>query len=140
MLILMQKCMKEYQQRQEAIERYLKGEKIAVISRSMGRSRKWVHHWIRRFKNKSAGGEWFKNDSRAPKTTNRRLSQETEQQILLIRNDLVHERMAQTGAISIQYEFEKRGIKPAPAIWTINRVIASHGLNKQASVHKTPKE
>ncbi len=136
----MQKYMQEYDQRQEAIERYLRGEKIAVIGRSMGRSRKWVYHWINRFKNKSAGREWFKNDSSAPKNTNRRLSEETEQQILLIRNDLVHERMAQTGAISIQYEFEKRGIKPAPAIWTINRVIASHGLTKQAAVHKPPKE
>ncbi len=136
----MQKCMKEYQQRQEAIQRHIKGEKVALIARSMGKSRKWVHHWIRRFKGKPGGGEWFKNESKAPKNTNRRLSPETEHQILLIRNELVHEKMAQTGAISIQYEFEKRGLKPAPAIWTINRVIASHGLNKQVPAHKTPRE
>lgn len=39
--------------------------------------------------------------------------------------------MAQVGAISIQYEFERRGIKPIPAIWTINRTISKHGLKQQ---------
>lgn len=56
---------------------------------------------------------------------------ETEQQILIIRKELMNEKMAQIGAISIQYEFERRGIKPIPDVWTINRVIAKHGLNKQ---------
>lgn len=36
--------------------------------------------------------------------------------------------MAQIGAIAIQYECEKRGIHPVPAVWTINRVITKHGL------------
>ena len=61
-------------------------------------------------------------------------------QIILIRKELMNEKMAQIGAISIQYECERRGIKPIPSVWTINRVIARHGLNKQQSVHKTPKD
>ena len=37
---------------------------------------------------------------------------ETEQQILIIRKELMNEKITQIEAISIQYEFERRGIKP----------------------------
>ena len=132
--------MKEYQQRQEAVNRYLQGEKVTTIAGTLGKSRKWVHHWINRYKQKNDNGNWFKDESRSPKKIRTALSDETEHQILFIRKELMNERMAQTGAISIQYEFERRGIKPIPSPWTINRVIAKHGLNKQRSVYKTPKE
>lgn len=132
--------MKEYQQRQEAIKRYLQGEKVASIARSIVKSRKWVHHWIKRYKSNPDAVNWFEDKSKAPRKVNSALPVETEQQILFIRNELMNEKMAQIGAISIQYECERRGIKPLPAVWTINRVIAKHGLNKQSSVHKSPKE
>lgn len=132
--------MKEYQQRQEAINRYLEGEKVTHIASSIGKSRKWVHHWIKRYKNNSGDENWFTDESKAPKKVSSTLATETEHQILLIRHELMNEKMAQIGAISIQYEFERRGIKPLPAVWTINRIIAKHGLNKQLSVHKNPKE
>lgn len=131
--------MKEYQQRQEAIDRYLRGEKITHIAVSLKKSRKWVHEWIKRFKDSNGGNDWFENESRAPIKVNTTLAEETVQQILLIRKDLMNEKMAQIGAISIQYEFFNRGIKPIPSVWCINRVIARHGLNKKGSVHKTPK-
>src|SRR5664279_3873116 len=98
--------MKEYQQRQEAVSRYLAGEKVKIIAKSLDKSRKWVHEWINRYKANSGIDNWYKDQSKAPKKTNRILPQELEQQILLIRNELAHEKMAQTGAISIQYEFE----------------------------------
>lgn len=132
--------MKEYQQRQEAVNRHLLGEKATAIGRKMNKSRKWVHHWIKRYKNNPDDINWFKGESKAPKKTNRSLDTDIEHQILFIRKELMNEKMAQIGAISIQYECERRGIKPVPAIWTINRVIAKHGLNKQISFHKTPKD
>ena len=132
--------MKEYQQRQEAINRYLQGEKVTAIAHSTGKSRKWLHHWIKRYKSNPDDANWFKDESKAPKKVNSTLAAETERQILFIRKELMNEKMAQTGAISIQYECERRGIKPVPAVWTINRVIAKHRLNKQTSVHKTPKD
>jgi putative transposase len=132
--------MHEYQQRQEAIRQYLQGEKVAVIARSLSKSRKWVHHWINRYTNNTSNRNWFENESKAPKNTNRTLGIETEQQILLIRQELMKEKMAQIGAISIQYECERRGIKPVPPVWTINRVIAKHGLSKQVTLQKAPKE
>lgn len=132
--------MKEYQQRQEAISQYLLGEKVTSIAGSIGKSRKWVHHWVKRYKCNPDAANWFEDKSKAPKKVNRTLAAETEYQILFIRNELMNEKMAQIGAISIQYECERRGIKPLPAVWTINRIIAKHGLNKQSSVHKNPKE
>ncbi len=47
--------------------------------------------------------------------------------------------MAQIGAISIQYEFEKRGIKPLPNVWTINRVISKHFLTSKPLIKTTAK-
>ena len=132
--------MKEHQQRQEAVQRYIHGEKAAAIARSMGKSRKWIHHWINRYKARQNDLFWYRDESRAPKKTNKTISSETEHQILLIRHELAKEKMAQIGAISIQYEFERRGINPPPAVWTINRIIAKHGLNKQKSYPKTSKE
>jgi putative transposase len=132
--------MNEYQQRQEAINRYLQGERVASIARLIGRSRKWVYHWIERYTSNADDVNWFEDKSKAPKNINRKLSSETECQILLIRNELMKEKMAQIGAISIQYECERRGIKPLPAVWTINRIIAKHGLNQQSSVHRNSKE
>jgi hypothetical protein len=132
--------MQEYQQRQEAIKLYLSGEKVAVIARLMSKSRKWVHHWINRYTANPNKPTWFENESKAPKNAQRTLCTDTEHQILQIRQELMKEKMAQIGAISIQYECERRGIKPVPAIWTINRVIAKHGLNKQVSIQKSPKE
>lgn len=132
--------MKEYQQRQEAVDRYYRGEKVTHIAGSLGKSRKWVHHWIKRFNDRTGDDHWFKDQSKAPVNANRVLASETMHQILHIRKELMNEKMSQIGAISIQYECERRGIKPIPSVWTINRVIARHGLSKQPSVHKTPKD
>lgn len=131
--------MNEYEQRQEAIRRYLLGEKVSKIAQSFKKSRKWLHSWLKRFNEKKASN-WFEDLSKTPLKTNTTLNEELEQQILLIRKDLMNEKMAQIGAISIQYEFEKRGIKPLPNVWTINRVIHKHGISKQTSNHKKIKD
>ena len=107
--------MKEYQQRQEAINRHLQGEKITSIACLMGKSRKWVHQWIKRYNNNQADVSWFKDENKAPKNIVYSLTPETEQQVLFIRKELMKEKMARIGAISIQYECERRGIKPFPA-------------------------
>jgi putative transposase len=122
--------MKEYQQRQEAIKLYLGGKKVTAIACLMRRSRKWVHHWIKRYTSDPNAPDWFKDASKRPKKVKRCFDEELVFKILQIRKYLENERMAQIGAISIQYEFERRGIKPIPAIWTINRAIARHEPNK----------
>lgn len=113
--------MNEYEQRQEAIRRYLGGEKISKIARSLNKSRKWAHAWINRFKQKKNDPDWYKDESKAPKNITQKIDAELEQKILLIRKELMKQKMAQIGAISIQYECERRDIKPIPDVWTIQQ-------------------
>ena len=132
--------MNSYQQRQEAVQRFLKGEHVTHIAMVFKKSRKWVHHWINQYNLRTDELSWFKDRSKAPKKSSSTLSIELEAQILQIRKELVNERMAQIGAISIQYQCELRGIKPIPSVWTINRLIKKHGLNTKPSGYKSPIE
>ncbi len=120
--------MDDIQQRQEAIRLYLAKEKAAAIVHRFNKSRKWLYHWISRYKN-NPQGNWWEEQSRAPHTPCASVDAAMEQNILLIRTELMQEKMAQIGAISIQYEMQRRAMPVAP-VWTINRVIAKHGLNK----------
>lgn len=60
------------------------------VVRSLGKSRKWLHHWINRYKTNSTNENWFLDESKAPKKTHPSIDAELEQNILLIRNDLVN--------------------------------------------------
>lgn len=131
--------MGEIEHRKKAIELYNRGEKVSAIALKKRKSRKWVHHWINRYK-EDPTGEWYKDKSKAPRKRRYKHTEETERQIIDIRRYLENEKMAQLGAISIQYEFERRGIQPIPAVWTINRVISKHRLNKQRPKPKTTPE
>ncbi len=93
--------MKEYQLRQESIKLYSEGVKVTEIARLMNKSRKWVHHWIKRYRSNPNAVDWFKDASKAPKKVKRSLDAKVATQILQIRNDLENEKMAQSGAISI---------------------------------------
>ncbi len=76
--------MNEYEQRQEAINRHLLGEKNSKIAHSFGKSRKWVHQWINRFKQKKDDPGWYKDESKAPKYIAVKTEAEIEQQILIV--------------------------------------------------------
>ena len=132
--------MNQYQQRQSAIAKFLAGGKVSQIALEFKKSRKWVHHWILQFNNRTNEHDWFKDRSKAPKKNATTLSSEVSQQILQIRKELENEKMAQFGAISIQYQCDLRGINPIPSVWAINRLLKKHGLNKKSSGYKTPKE
>lgn len=84
--------MKEYHQRQEAVNRYFKGEKVTTIVNSLGKSRKWLHHWIKRYKSHSNNANWYKDESKAPKRVSVKIAPQTAEQILLIRNELMKEK------------------------------------------------
>lgn len=130
--------MQEYKQRQEAIKRYLAKEKIARIAKALGKSRKWVYLWVSRYEANPDTDDWYKDESKAPKSKPSKISREQEDQLIAIRESLENKQYAQTGAISIQYEFERKGLS-VPAIWTINRAISRRGLTKQPLASKPVK-
>lgn len=131
--------MDEYSKRKQAIDRYQAGEKIGSIVKSLGKSRQWFYNWLDRFTASDGQGEWFINHSRAPKSSPSKIAASVEQQVIDARKLLERKRMAQTGAIAIQYELRGQGIDP-PAVWTINRIIARNSLNKLKPAIKTPKD
>jgi hypothetical protein len=121
--------MKEYDKRKEAIRRYHSGEKITSIVNSLGKTRPWFYNWLKRYQNRTDEESWYLDNSKAPKKKPTKIDVELEQQILDIRKELDGRNYSQIGAIAIQYEFHNKNIEPPP-VWTINRVISRHGLNK----------
>lgn len=120
----------EEKYRQEAIRLWLAGVSPRQISRKLRRSRQWVYKWLNRYKAyKAAQSEWYLPESKAPKSTNKKITPRQEELIINIRKRLMEQKYAQIGAISIQYEFYLQRLAP-PATWTINRILAKHGLTK----------
>ena len=131
--------MNEYDKRKEAISRYQHGEKITFIVRSLHKTRQWFYFWLARFNGHNEEETWFIEQSKAPRIKPTKVCDVIEQQVLRIRKDLEDQHFAQTGAIAIQYEFNKLGLQPPP-VWTINRIIARNGLNKPNPKRKQCKD
>lgn len=121
--------MNEYEKRKGAITRYQSGEKVTSIVKSFGKTRQWFYNWLKRYQMRTDEETWYKDNSKAPKKKPTKIDLEVEKQILEIRKELDGQYYSQIGAIAIQYEFHNKKLEPPP-VWTINRVISRHGLNK----------
>jgi putative transposase len=118
--------MSEEQRRIEAITRFLQGERVSSICQAVGRTRNWFYKWLKRYD--PSNPEWACSQSRAPKQVSRRTPQSVVQLVCQIRNRLLKTKYAQKGAFAIQWQLRQMGVKPLPAIWTINRILKSRGL------------
>lgn len=115
--------------RKEAVRRFLAGEGAGDIALNLGRSRAWVHKWVKRYE--KGEEEWHRELSRAPHTVPRKTPSETEGAVLEARRRLEGERYLQIGASAIQEELRRAGLDDIPEIWTVNRILARHGLTKK---------
>ncbi|MBC8490960.1 MAG: transposase [Candidatus Marinimicrobia bacterium] len=115
----------EDSRRQEAIGRYLSGEKAKIICADLERSRFWFYKWLKRYQ--SGDADWYRGNSHRPKCHPNQTPGEIEQAVVNIRKQLSNVRYSQTGAFAIQWEMEKLGLEPLPA-WTINRILRRKGL------------
>ena len=118
----------ESELRKKAIQRYVQGEKPKAIYSDLKRSKKWFFKWLRRYR--SGEKHWYKDHSRAPKNSPRRISDPDEQRIIEVRKKLESQRFAQTGASAIKWELSKSGFS-FPSDRTINRVLKREGLVKK---------
>lgn len=124
--------------RKQAIRMYLAHESVSKIAITLGKSRPWVYKWIERYKS-NPQSDWFVDHPSVPKNPANKLNPSLERQIIELRKKLAGNKYAQTGAISIQYEFQRLGQQP-PAIWTINRVLKRHELiPRHSKRHKEKK-
>lgn len=131
--------MNEYEKRKQAISRYEAGDKVTDIVASLDKSRRWFYNWLGRYQASNGQGDWFADQSRAPKTTPTKVAEALEQQVIAVRKQLERQGVAQTGAIAISYELRNQGIDP-PAVWTINRILARHGLTKDKPKRRSNKD
>lgn len=114
------------QERRDAVRRYLQGEAPNAIYRALGRTRYWLYKWLKRYDPRNP--RWPQALSRAPK---RRALTTPEQVVRLVcatRKRLLETKYAQKGALAIQWQLQQAGIKPVPALWTINRILKRQGL------------
>lgn len=111
--------------RQQAVELHLKNVPVNIIADTLGKTRQWVHKWLKRYKTGSEA--WYKSFSNAPKKPISRIPEDIEKTIVSIRENLKEQKYAQKGALNILYEFKRLNIKP-PSMSTINRVIQRNGL------------
>ena len=121
--------------RQQAIERFLKGEKPISIYTDLKRSKFWFFKWLKRYQ--SGAADWYKDKSRAPISRPRAISEIEKQRIISVRQQLEAQKFAQTGVSAIKWELNKSGYQ-FPSDSTINRVLKREGLIKK-KFHTSPR-
>ncbi len=120
--------MEEETWRNMAVKQYLQGKDPVSIYREMGRSKKWFFKWLRRYR--SGAGDWYRDQSKAPRSHPRQISPEMRKIILNVRTQLERNIYAQIGAFAIKWEFKKLGLTP-PSDSTISRTLRREGLIKK---------
>jgi transposase-like protein/transposase InsO family protein len=123
----------EEEERLEAVNMYIRGDKPSNICRDAGRSEKWLFNWVNRFK--TGEEEWYKSRSRAPKKHGKRIRKELENTVVNVRNSLMagneHEsKYLGVSADAVQYRMGKLGFsqEDMPSVSTIKRIVKNHGL------------
>ncbi|NQE04286.1 hypothetical protein C5S32_00310, partial [ANME-1 cluster archaeon GoMg1] len=102
------------EERIEAVNRYIMGDKPSNICRGANRSEKWLFTWVKRFK--TGEEEWYKSQSNAPKKHGRKTRTDIESTIVNIRKALMEGKEQESkylgvGADAIQYRMEKQGFR-----------------------------
>lgn len=118
----------EQELRKQAIHRYQNNEKPKVIYTDLNRSKYWFFKWLKRYQ--SGDPDWYKDQSRVPKTQPTALSEIDKQRIISVRERLESQKFAQTGASAIKWELSKSGFS-FPSDRTISRVLKREGLVKK---------
>lgn len=125
----------EAQLREEAINRYIAGERPGAISQALGRSRGWFYKTLSRYRRGGRAG--LVSQARVPHRIANRLDEWTETAIIRIRQSITGGqepalRYSNIGAETISSELQRAGLKP-PSLSTINRVLRRHGLQQPRS-------
>jgi putative transposase len=123
--------------RKQAVELHLKSIPINDIADMLGKTRQWVHKWLKRYK--TGNDVWYESISNAPKKPISRIPEDIEKTIVSIRENLKGQKYAQKGALNILYEFKRLNIIP-PSMSTINRVIQRNGLLDKGTKREAKKK
>jgi len=130
-MAMKEKSLNKEQLRIRAIDLFNSNWKIADICSTLKCTRSWFYKWLKRYIGKEP--EWFKEQSRIPKTIKRSTDKQTEQSILETRKELISNSYMQYGPQAIYYALKLKGID-TPPVWTIARTLKRNNLtNKKKS-------
>lgn len=113
--------------RKQALTLHQQGKKVAAIARESGRTRQWVHKWIKRYDAQS--DNWCSSHSHAPRN-NQTISSTLEEKVVETRQFLAKSPYLESGAYAIWHHLKKQGVTP-PSVATINRILRKHGLTRK---------
>jgi transposase-like protein len=113
--------------RKQAITLHQQGKKVSAIAREVGRTRQWVHKWIKRYDAQS--DNWCSSQSHAPRN-NHTISSTLEEKVVEARQVLEASPYLESGAYAIWHHLKEQGITP-PSVATINRILGKHGLTRK---------
>ena len=113
--------------RKQAITLHQQGKKVSAIAHEVGRTRQWVHKWIKRYDAQS--DNWCFSHSHAPRN-NHTISSTLEEKVVETRKVLEESPYLESGAYAIWHHLKKQGIIP-PSVATINRILRKHRLTRK---------
>ena len=111
------------QRRQQAVARYLAGDKIEDICREMQCAKSWLFKWKARYQADDLS--WSQEQLRRPRSNPSKTAQAVEQTVV----DL-HRTLVQSGkggrAASVRQALKQQGTEPVPSLRTIYRILQRH--------------
>jgi transposase len=118
--------MDEEERRRRAIAALAAGHRPGDVCTEFERSREWLAKWQRRFA--EGGPDALRGQSRAPKRQARQTEPAVVRAVLAARDRLGRRRAFKgTGADVVAWELEIAGVRPKPALRTIERILARAG-------------
>jgi transposase-like protein len=105
------------QRRKQAIERYLTGDKIEDICKTMACSKSFLYKWRDRYH--SGDPDWARAKNRRPVKTPTQIPEIIAQHIVQLR----HNAKGVRSAPAIWQILKQQGIEPLPSLRTIYRIL-----------------
>jgi len=109
--------------RQQAMARYLAGDKIAVICRDLYCAKSWLYKWKARYQ--ADNPTWATSRSTQPQRKPSQTPQPVVERILTLSRTL-EQQGKQGKAAAIHQELTQQGIEPIPSRRTMYRIIQRH--------------
>jgi len=109
--------------RQQAMARYLAGDKIEVICRDLHCAKSWLYKWKARYQ--ADNPTWATSRSTQPQRKPSQTPQPVVERILTLSRTL-EQQGKQGKAAAIHQELTQQGIEPIPSQRTIYRIIQRH--------------
>ena len=115
------------QRRKEALDRYLKGEKIKDICRAMTCSKSFIYRWLARFNNAYPRTGWEQKErSSRPLSSPSKTSEAILKEIVRLKEAWSRNEPHACAVPFIQQALKQQGLLPAPSRRTIYRILSRH--------------